>query len=620
MSGLVTSVPRTAVDSLPESPGVYRFLDAEGKALYVGKAKSLKKRVSSYFHGSCSRRILAMLAKAHDVAIVVTATEQDALILEANLIRRWQPPYNVLLKDDKSHPWLRLTMDHPFPRLTLHRGPRRAGERYFGPYPNVHALRELLRWLQGVFPLRQCEDRQFSSRKRPCLQHQIKRCHAPCMGLTDAENYAQMVREAVLFLEGRDRQLTDRLTRAMWEAAEGRHYEDAARLRDRIRAIEQLQSQRRANLQAGTDLDLFCVSTTPGPAAIQVFFVRDGINLGNQSHFPENTEECTPVEALEAFIAWFYAPPEEGEAGESVETPLPPPEILINLPLAEQAWMESTLGRLRGGAVRIRIPERGEKRRLLDLAVTNAETAKVRRLSGRAANRQRLVELAELLALPQVPERIEALDVSHIQDAHAVAAMVVFGPEGMMKRAYRRFAIQDPASVDDTARMAEVVARRFRPGESRQDDWPDLLLLDGGKGQLSAVLEVMGELGVSGVAVCAMAKGPERHAGKETLFLPERPEPVILPERAPVLFLLQNIRDEAHRFAITYHRSKRERSQVRSVLDEIPGVGPARKKALLRHFGSVRAIRAAGIAELTSVAGISSALAATIVHFLQECT
>ncbi|MBF0628461.1 MAG: excinuclease ABC subunit UvrC [Magnetococcales bacterium] len=613
-----SSVPREAVESLPDGPGVYRFLDADGKVLYVGKAKSLKKRVSSYFHGSVSARIFAMLGKARDLAIVVTATEQDALILEANLIRRLQPPYNVLLKDDKSHPWLRLTIDQPFPRLMLHRGPRTPGERYFGPYPSVHALRETLKWLQGIFLLRTCEDRQFSSRKRPCLQHQIKRCHAPCMGLIDGESYGRMVREAILFLEGRDRQLTEGLTRAMWEAAEARRFEEAARIRDRIQAITWVQNQRRANLKPGTDLDLIAVSTSSGPASIQVFFVRDGINLGNQSHFPENTEDLEPAEALEAFMAWFYAPAESGGEG-NPETPLPAPEILINLPLPEQAWLESTLRGLRGGRVEIRIPERGEKKRLLDLAVANAETAKVRRLSGKRANRQRLEELAEALALSHVPERIEAFDISHLQDRHVVASMVVFGPEGMMKRAYRRFSIKDPASVDDTSRMAEVVGRRFRSSDVRNADWPDLVLLDGGKGQLNAVLEVTAALGVDGVAFCAIAKGPERHAGKETLFLPGRPEPVILPERSPLLFLLQNIRDEAHRFAISFHRSSRERGQTRSVLDEIPGVGPGRKKELLRRFGSVRAIREASIDDLSAVPGISPALAEVIVHHLQEC-
>ncbi|MBF0342320.1 MAG: excinuclease ABC subunit UvrC [Magnetococcales bacterium] len=618
MTGSGTLVPREVVDSLPESPGVYRFLDGEGKVLYVGKAKSLKKRVASYFHQPGSARILAMLARARDLAIVVTATEQDALILEANLIRRLQPPYNVLLKDDKSHPWLRLTIDQPFPRLTLHRGPRQPKERYFGPYPSVHAVRETLRWMQGIFPLRQCEDRQFSTRRRPCLQHQIKRCHAPCMGLIDQESYARLVRETILFLEGRDRQLTEGLTREMWQASQERRFEEAARLRDRIKAITHVQTQRRSNLKQGTDLDVICVTTTPGPASLQVFFVRDGINLGNQSHFPENTDELEPAEILESFISLFYSP-ESGEAG-GVETPLPPPEILVNLPVEEVVWLESTLSRLRGGKVHIRIPERGEKRKLVELALANAEGAKVRSLSGKRANRQLLTELASILELPRVPERIEGYDISHIQDQHVVASLVAFGPEGMLKRAYRRYAIQDPASVDDTARMAEVLRRRFRAGGDKEGSaWPDLVLLDGGRGQLHAVMEVADDLGITGVAFCAMAKGPDRDAGRESLFLPGRSEPIILPERSPVLFMLQNIRDEAHRFAITYHRSSREKDQVRSVLDRIPGIGPERKRALLRRFGSVRAIRAADVEALAGVPGISPALAEIIVHTLRDC-
>ncbi|MBF0165416.1 MAG: excinuclease ABC subunit UvrC, partial [Magnetococcales bacterium] len=553
--------------------------------------------------------------------------------LEANLIRRLQPPYNVLLKDDKSHPWLRLTVNHPFPRLTLHRGPKHPGERYFGPYPSVHAVRETLKWLQGIFPLRQCEERQFTTRRRPCLQHQIKRCHAPCMGLIDQESYGRWVKEAILFLEGRDRQLTEGLTQAMWEAAETRRFEEAARLRDRIKAIRHVQEQRRGNLKEGTDLDAICITTSDGPAVIEIFFIRDGIQLGNQAHFPENTEDLEPAEVLEAFIAQFYAPGQPDAEGDPpngdrahptkkqasvLETPLPPPEILVNLEPPERGWLEVTLSRLRGGAVRIRMPERGEKRRLVDLALTNAETAKLRSLSGKRANRQRLTELAEILELPRPPERIEAYDISHIQDQHVVASLVAFGPEGMIKKDYRRFTIRDPEAIDDTARMAEVLKRRFRDADSQDADWPDLVLLDGGKGQLNAVLEVAGDLGIAGVTFCAIAKGPNRDAGKETLFLPGRSEAIILPERSSVLFMLQNIRDEAHRFAVTYHRGSRGKALVRSALDDIPGVGPNRKKELLRRFGSVRALRAADVEELKAVPGISAALAETIVHHLRN--
>ncbi|WP_420904551.1 excinuclease ABC subunit UvrC [Candidatus Magnetaquiglobus chichijimensis] len=621
-------MPRETVDSLPDAPGVYRYLDADGQVLYVGKAKSLKKRVGSYFHGANSARIQAMLAKARDLAIIVTASEADALILEANLIRRLQPPYNVLLKDDKSHPWLRLTINHPFPRLTLHRGPKHPGERYFGPYPSVHAVRETLKWLQGIFPLRQCEERQFTTRRRPCLQHQIKRCHAPCMGLIDSESHGRWVKEAILFLEGRDRQLIEGLTQAMWEAAETRRFEEAARLRDRIKAIRHVQEQRRGNLKEGTDLDVLSITTSDGPAVIEIFFIRDGIQLGNQAHFPDNTEDLAPAEVLESFIAQFYAPGQidaEDEARDgrekstsALETPLPPPEILVNLAPPERGWLEVTLSRLRGGAVKIRVPERGEKRRLVDLALTNAETAKIRSLSGKRANRQRLAELAEILELPRAPERIEAFDISHIQDTHVVASLVAFGPEGMIKKDYRRFAIRDPDAIDDTSRMAEVLRRRFRDADASDADWPDLVLLDGGKGQLNAVVEVAGDLGITGVTFCAIAKGPDRDAGKETLFLPGRSEAIILPERSSVLFMLQNIRDEAHRFAVTYHRGSRGKELVRSALDDIPGVGPNRKKALLRRFGSVRALRAADVEELEAVPGISAALAETIVHHLRN--
>ncbi|MBF0296898.1 MAG: excinuclease ABC subunit UvrC [Magnetococcales bacterium] len=600
-----------AASSLPEAPGVYRFLDATGAVLYVGKAKSLKKRVTSYFHTQLSPRIRVMLSKATDLAIAVTTTEQEALILEATLIRRLQPPYNVLLKDDKSHPWLVLTMDHPFPRLLLHRGARLAGARHFGPYPSVQAVRATLKQMRVLFPLRQCEDRLFAGRTRPCLQFQIKRCHAPCMGMIGQEEYALRVRDAAWFLEGRDRQLTGEWRKEMWEAAAQRRFEDAARLRDCIEAVEKVREQGRANLEEDADLDIVAATTSEGPTAIQLFFVRNGINLGNQAHFPENTEDLSPAETLETFLAQYYVRGEEHAP--------PPPEILVNLDLPDGAWLMAALRRLRGGVVRVRVPRRGERKRLLDMAVVNAETAKLRRMSGRRANRRLLEELAERLVLPRVPERIEACDVSHFQDEAPVASLVVFGEEGMRKREYRRFSIKDPAAVDDTSRMAEVIARRFRVGEGESSlPWPDLLLLDGGKGQLQAVLHVARQQGIDGVFFCAMAKGEERDAGKEILYLPGRAEPVILPDRSPLRFLLQNIRDEAHRFAVTYHRGRRDHARLRSLLDDIPGVGPARKRALLRRFGSPRAVREARIEDVAATPGISTDLAALIVAFLRD--
>ncbi len=621
-----------SVASLPENPGVYRFLDGDGTVLYVGKAKSLKKRVTSYFHGSTSPRTEAMLNKACELALIITPTETDALILEATLIRQMQPQYNVLLKDDKSHPWLRITLDHPFPRLTLYRGERREGDRYFGPYPTVGAVRTTLKWLQSIFPLRQCEPRQFSTRKRPCLQFQIKRCQAPCMDLVSQEIYGQWVREVIMFLEGRDRQLLENLNQAMWRAANDRLFEEAASLRDRIKSITYVLNQRRLNLADHSDLDILCATTSDGPTTIEIFFVRHGVHMGNQSHFPENTEDLDPVETMEAFIAQFYAARATDSAKSLVvDSLLPPKEILVNLPLSDVLWLEAALSRLRGGPVRIRLPIRGEKKRLIELAYTNAEAAKLRRMSGKRANRRLLAELAEQLALPRPPERIEAYDVSHFQDAHPVASMAVFGIDGLLKREYRRFSIKSLDSVDDTSRMAEVLARRFRgangsPAHSQEVSepdtgavWPDLVLLDGGKGQLNAVMAVVDALNVTGVTFCAMAKGEDRNAGEETLFLPGRAESIILSKRSAVLFLLQNIRDEAHRFAIEYHRSKRDQAQFRSALDQIPGVGPKRKKELLRRFGSVRAIREAHVDDLTSITGISVTLAATIVQYLQDC-
>ncbi|MBF0142664.1 MAG: excinuclease ABC subunit UvrC [Magnetococcales bacterium] len=611
---------------LPLLPGVYRFLDREGKPLYVGKAKQLRKRVLSYFRGgdapspAIPARIRVMLGQAVGLEIAVTDSENDALVLEANLIRALKPRYNVLLKDDKSFPFLRLTTDHPFPRLDLYRGSRREGGRFFGPYPSVVAVRETLRWLQRIFPIRQCEDGEFSRRQRPCLQFQIGRCAAPCCQRIDAEAYGQVIREVTLFLEGRDHQLVAGLRQSMWHAAEARRFEEAARLRDRITAVEHVQERRRLapNLPADSrgDLDVIAISQGEGRSAIQVFYIRGGINLGNRGFFPDNTDGVGAEEVLRAFLTQYY-PRDPSRI---------PPRILLDRPLADAEWLAETLGALRTAKVELHAPQRGGLRQLVTMAKSNADESLHRLLSGRESQRRLLAELGELLGMEHPPERIEVYDISHIQDSHPVGSLIVFGPQGFIPAGYRRFSLEGESAADDTARMASVLGRRFahlrdEPEAAHGEaEWPDLILLDGGRGQLNAVLEVAHDLGISGLALAALAKGPERNAGRERLFLLGVEEPVILPETSPLLFLLQKIRDEAHRFAVGYHRLRRQKAARRSALDEIPGIGPQRKKALLKQLGSVRAIRESTPEDLTRIAGIPPKLATLILQTLNEET
>ncbi|MEO5362531.1 MAG: excinuclease ABC subunit UvrC [Magnetococcus sp. DMHC-8] len=624
------------VAALPCSPGVYRFLGEQDRVLYVGKAKALKKRVSSYFQQRAAQpvRIQAMLNLARSLEVTVTTTENEALILEANLIKRFHPPYNVLLKDDKSHPYLHLSTRHPYPRLTLLRAPPRrenidpAGTtpvptdpagRWFGPFPSVSALRETVKWLQGMFPIRPCEDRQFSQRQRPCLNYQIKRCSGPCCDRISPEQYAALVRDVCLFLEGKSTLLLERLKQAMWQAADRHDFEAAAQLRDRIKAITLIQDQRRVNLAPETHLDVVSIAWHDTECAVQIFCVRHGINWGNSSFFPENNAGLTPEEVLEAFLAQYYTP-RDGQ------TPSPPPvEIVVNRVLGQRQWLAAALSGLRGSPVRLHKPTGGEKLRLLNMATLNAEQALQRRAHNRASFDRLLQELATLLALPMPLQRIEAYDVSHLQDTHPVGSLIVFGPHGWQKESYRHFNLSDPELLDDTARMARMLSRRLARlssgsagTEPAAPPWPDLILLDGGRGQLNAALAVAAQCAVPGLRFCAIAKGEERNAGQERLFLPHLPEPICLPGHSPVLFLLQRIRDEAHRFAIGLHRTQRSRTQFHSELDWIPGIGPQKKRLLLSHFGSVKALREAGMDELLTVAGVSKKLAQQVIQFFQE--
>ncbi|MBF0611404.1 MAG: excinuclease ABC subunit UvrC [Magnetococcales bacterium] len=610
---LVQHPLREQAVNLPARPGVYRFLDGAGVVLYVGKAKDLRRRVSSYFVPQrLSLRIQLMVSRARALEITVTNTENEALILEANLIKRYRPRFNVLLRDDKSYPYLHLSEDHDFPRLSIYRGDRREKGRYFGPYPSTTALRETLKWLQRVFPLRQCEDSDFSRRQRPCLQHQIGRCAAPCCHLTSQERYGEWIRELVLFLEGRDRQLLSRLEESMWQAAATNQFEEAARLRDRLHAIGQVVEKRKVQLTAGKggqgiDLDVVYVARLNEVTVVELFMIRGGLNLGNRSFFPENAAEGELPQILASFLGQYYSRHQ------------PPAEVLVSHDPPEKSWLLAALTQQWEKSVSLHRPLRGEKVHLMTMAENNAMDALQRKLGTLRGMSEQLAGLAALLEMKHIPKRVEAFDISHHQSDSAVGAMVVFGVEGFQRDHYRRYAIQDISLPDDTTRMEEVLFRRYGQGSKEEGVVPDLILLDGGEAQLAVGQRVVAQSPVlSQVVLCAFAKGPQRKIGKERLFVAGSATPLILDPHSPIMFLLQNIRDEVHRFAINYHRAKKGSSITHSRLEEIPGVGAARKKALLRHFGSLAAIRQAGEEALSQVTGISRELAQKICSYLQQ--
>jgi excinuclease ABC subunit C len=598
--------------TLPLGPGVYRMLDAKGEILYIGKARSLRKRVTSYtkFQG-LTIRIQRMVRQVAAVDVITTHTEAEALLLEANLVKQVQPPFNVLLKDDKSFPYILVARDHPYPSITKHRGARDIPGDYFGPFASTGAVHVTLNAMSRAFPLRSCSDSEFAARTRPCLQYQIKRCTAPCVERISHVDYLKVVDEACDFLSGRNRQVLDIWQSRMQQVAEARDYETAAELRDRIRALAHISQKQDINIQDIDNADVIAVHAEGGLVCVQIFFFRAGQNFGNRSYFPAHTRDVEISEVLDAFIGQFYA---QREA---------PRLILLSDPVENAALIEEALSSHSGHKVELHVPQRGTKRDLVEYAVTNARDALRRRLAEAASQHQLLVGVAELFGLEAPPQRIEVYDNSHIMGRHAVGAMIVAGPEGLRKNAYRKFNIrgEDIEPGDDYGMMREVLTRRFQRllKEDAEDesaaDWPDLLLIDGGKGQLAAVMQVMQELGVEDVPVVGIAKGPDRNAGREQFFLPGR-EPFMLEPRHPVLFFLQRLRDEAHRFAIGTHRTKRAKDQIRSPLDEIAGIGAARKKALLLHFGSAKAVSRAGLSDLEAVPGVSKAVAKRIYdHF-----
>jgi excinuclease ABC subunit C len=600
------AVLEAALPTLPTAPGVYRMLNEKGEALYVGKARSLRKRVTSYTQISrLPERLRRMVFETRSLEVVTTGSEAEALLLEANFIKRFRPRFNIVLRDDKSYPWLVITEDHPFPQIAKHRGERRKGASYWGPFASVWAVNQTLAALQRVFLLRSCRDTVFDTRTRPCLLFQIKRCAAPCVDRISQPDYAALVAEAKQFLSGETPSIQKRLATEMEAAAADLQFERAAALRDRIRGLTHIQGKDRVNMEGLGDADVIALHQAAGQSCVQVFFFRGGRNNGNRAFFLSHAkQDQSAEEVMGAFLGQLY------------EDLPPPPLLLLSHDPPEAALIAEALAIKAGRRVELRRPQRGEKHEALEHAATNAREALERRMAEGTAQAALLEGTASVFGLPGAPERIEIYDNSHIQGANAYGVMVVAGPTGFMKQGYRKFAIKTAATNDDFAMMREVFERRFgralREDPARAgEDWPDLVLIDGGAGQLSAARQIMEGLGLDDLPLVAVAKGPDRDAGREWFHMAGR-EPFQLPLRDAVLFYLQRLRDEAHRFAITTHRAGRSKALTRSELDEVPGVAAAMKRKLLNHFGSARGVRQAGLADLEACPGVGPALAKRI--------
>lgn len=604
---------RNVLRTLPARPGVYRMTDAGGDVLYIGKARALKNRVTNYTQvNRLSRRLQRMVAQTRDMTIVTTNSEAEALLLEAQLIKRYRPPYNVLLRDDKSFPFIFLREDHEFPRISKHRGARIGKGSYYGPFASAGAVNATLNALQKVFLLRSCTDSFFANRTRPCLLHQIKRCSAPCTGRINDAAYAELVGDAKAFLSGKTQEAQKKLGTAMQAAAEVRDYELAAVLRDRLRALTFIQGSQAINAEgSASDADIVALAAKDGVMCLQVFFIRGGQNWGHRAFFPAHTDGVAEDDVLMGFLGQLY---EE----------LPPPrELLLDRSLPEATLLADALSEKAGHRVGVKAPQRGPNRKLIEQAARNAIEALERRQAESTTQGRLLSELADLFDLEAPPKRIEVYDNSHIMGSNALGAMIVAGPDGFMKSQYRKFNMAGSAKNpidftpgDDFAMMKAMLSRRFarleREDPDRSEgDWPDLVLIDGGRGQLTAVNAALEELGVEDVTVVGVSKGFDRDAGRETFHLPSGRE-LHLPPNAPVLFYLQRLRDEAHRFAIGAHRAKRSKAIAANPLDDVPGIGPARKKALLMHFGTSRAVRGATLEDLENAPGISKAMAKAI--------
>lgn len=651
-------VIRDELVRLPNKPGVYRMIGADGEVLYVGKAKSLKGRVSNYAAGrGHGNHIARMISQTRAMEFIVTATETEALLLETNMIKRLRPRFNVLMRDDKSFPYIAIRRDHEIPALQKHRGAKNFKGDYFGPFASAGAVNRTLNTLQKAFLLRSCTDSTYSARTRPCMLYQIKRCAAPCTGEVGAEDYARLVVDSVDFLKGRSVELQDRLASEMHEAAEKLEFEQAARLRNRIRALASVRAVQGVNVQTFAEADVFALHCEGGQSCIQVFFFRAGQNWGNRAYFPKHEKDLEPGEILGAFLAQFYDDKE------------PPALVLVSHEPNDCDILQEALSLKADRKVEIRKPERGEKRDIVDQAVLNAREALGRRMAESASVARLLEGVGDVFGLPRAPERIEVYDNSHIQGTNAVGAMIVAGPEGFRKNQYRKYNMKEITPGDDYAMMQAMIRRRFArlikesaesgeanrgpPGpqsaaepasmedqrsseadrevrgpanggvdfskpDEEKAEWPDLLLIDGGEGQLEAAMTALKDLGVADqVCVVGVAKGVDRDAGRERFFMPGKP-PFRLDEKSPVLYYLQRLRDEAHRFAIGAHRQKRSADIGKNPLDEIGGVGPSRKKALLARFGSAREVSRAALAELETVDGINTELARRIYDFFHN--
>ena len=601
------------VKMLDGSPGVYRMLDAESRVLYVGKARNLKRRVANYAKPSGhSPRIARMIRETTSMMFLTTRTETEALLLEQNLIKQLKPRYNVLLRDDKSFPNILVSQSHDFAQIKKHRGKKTEKGAYFGPFASAGAVNRTLNQLQKVFLLRNCTNAQFEGRSRPCLLYQIKRCSGPCVGLISKAEYAQSVEDATRFLSGHSTEIQETLAAQMQAASDDMEFERAAALRDRIKALTNVQSVQGINPRGVSEADIIGLHMEGGQACVQVFFIRANQNWGNQDFYPRVGADVSPAEVMQAFLGQFYA------------TKDPARQLILSHGIEDEDLMTEALAEKLGRKVEILVPQRGEKLELVSGATRNARESLVRKMSEAATQDKLLKGLAEAFGLKSPPQRIEVYDNSHIQGTNAVGGMIVSGTEGFIKSQYRKFNIKgdDLTPGDDFGMMKEVLTRRFKrllkeDPDRQSEAWPDLLLIDGGAGQISAVAEIMGELGISDVPFIGVAKGVDRDAGKEEFYRPGS-SPFALRHNDPVLYFVQRLRDEAHRFAIGTHRAKRAKSVMANPLDEVPGVGPGRKKALLAHFGSAKAVARAGLADLKAVDGISGALAETIHDFFHD--
>ncbi len=622
-----TEIIRRFWSTLPSSPGVYRMFDHKGDVLYVGKAKNLKARVGSYARGQAhSNRIVRMIAQTAAMEFVTTATETEALLLEANLIKQLKPRFNVLMRDDKSFPYILLTSDGPAPQIVKHRGARRRKGNYYGPFANVWAVNRTVNALQRAFLLRTCSDSYYENRTRPCLLFQIKRCSGPCTGEISSDDYVALSDNARAFLSGKSNAVKDRMREEMQTASENLEFERAARFRDRIAALSAIQGTQGVNTQGVEEADVFALDEQAGQFCIEVFFFRNFQNWGNRAYFPKADRSMSAEEVLASFISQFY------------DDKPAPRVVLVSHAVEDAELVAAALSSRVDHRVEIHLPQRGERKNLVDYAKRNAKEALGRRLADTASQGKLLTALGQTLGLEKPPRRVEVYDNSHISGTNAVGGMIVAGPTGFMKTHYRTFNIKSEELTpgDDFGMMREVLTRRFKrlakeaprpqdaeaagPADAAPDDpetfpaWPDLVLIDGGAGQLEAVRGVLAEIGVTDVPLVGIAKGRDRDAGRETFFLPGRP-PFKLPPRDPVLYFVQRLRDEAHRFAIGTHRARRKREMTRNPLDEIAGIGPTRKRALLHHFGTVKAIERAALEDLAKAPGVNAATARAVYDF-----